>query len=65
VIDKELLEILVCPKCKKALVQRDAQTGENAQGWLVCGVCRVQYPVREGIPIMLLEEAVPSNPREV
>lgn len=50
-IDKELMEILVCPKTKARLVQEgdwlystDAQT-------------RLRYPVRDGIPIMLLEEA--------
>lgn len=62
-IDKELLSILVCPKCKKPLTQREAKAGEAAQGWLACGACQVEYPIREGIPIMLLEEAVPSNSR--
>lgn len=57
-IDKELLGILVCPKCKKTLRAEDAKTGENADGWLACDGCRLRYPVREGIPIMLIDEAV-------
>lgn len=50
-VSKELLEILVCPVCKKPLVQKD-----NGQS-LKCGVCRRVYPVRDDIPIMLVDEA--------
>ena len=48
-IDKELLEILACPACK-AEVRQD---GER----LVCVACGRRYPVRDGIPVMLIEEA--------
>ena len=48
-LDKELLEILACPVCKKGVVQE----GEE----LICGNCQKAYPVRDGIPIMLIEEA--------
>jgi uncharacterized protein YbaR (Trm112 family) len=50
-VDKELLEILVCPVCKKALVLKD--NGNS----LKCGECRRVYPIRDGIPIMLVDEA--------
>jgi len=50
-VSKELLEILVCPVCKKPLVQKD-----NGQS-LKCDVCRRIYPVRDDIPIMLVDEA--------
>lgn len=56
-IDKELLEILVCPSCKKKVEPKDPQPGDNAQGWLVCTGCGLRYPIRENIPIMLIEEA--------
>jgi uncharacterized protein YbaR (Trm112 family) len=51
-IPQELLDILVCPVCKKALVQKE--TGES----LKCGECHRVYPVRDGIPILLVDEAV-------
>jgi uncharacterized protein len=47
----ELLAILVCPKCKGDLEYRP----EDAV--LDCRVCRLRYPVRDGIPIMLIDEA--------
>ncbi|MFQ5911995.1 MAG: Trm112 family protein [Nitrospinota bacterium] len=52
-ISKELLEILACPKCKGALRPDE---GEN---WLICDACRLKYPVRDDIPIMLIDEASP------
>ena len=48
-----LLEILVCPRCKGALTAQDASAG------LVCPACALRYPVRDGIPIMLIDEAEP------
>ena len=48
-----LLEILVCPKCRGDLEYREH---ENE---LVCHACRLRYVVREGIPIMLIDEAKP------
>lgn len=49
-IDPRLLEILACPACKSEVVLK----GEK----LVCVECRRAYPIRDGIPIMLIEEAV-------
>jgi hypothetical protein len=51
-IRKELLEILACPKCKGDLKQTEKEDG------LVCEGCKLLYPVRESIPIMLIEEAI-------
>lgn len=49
----ELLDILVCPKCKGELEHRlDPEA-------LVCHACRLRYPVEDGIPIMLIDEATP------
>ncbi len=50
----ELLEILVCPKCKGDLEHR---TGEVES--LVCHACALVYPVEDGIPVMLVDEAKP------
>ena len=47
----ELLEILVCPRCKGELEYRSDPES------LVCHACRLVYAVEDGIPIMLVEEA--------
>jgi len=52
-LSTKLLEILVCPKCKGALEFRDSEQA------LVCHTCHLRYPVRDDIPIMLLDEATP------
>ena len=50
-MDKKLLDILVCPLCKGKLVY-DKQAQE-----LICKADRLAYAVRDGIPVMLEEEA--------
>ncbi len=50
-IDQKLLEILVCPQCKGGLSQVEGGSG------LVCGRCKLKYPVRDGIPSMISDEA--------
>ncbi len=50
-ISQDLLEILACPKCKGEIHLNEAQDG------LICDACRLRYPIREEIPIMLIEEA--------
>lgn len=50
-IDKELLEVLLCPKC-----QGDVLLTESGKG-LICNCCRLLYEIKEGIPIMLAEES--------
>lgn len=50
-MDMKLLDILACPLCKGALVhRREAQE-------LVCRVDRLAWPIREGVPVMLVGEA--------
>ena len=50
-MDKKLLDILACPVCKSPVEYRkDRQE-------LVCRACRLAYPVRDDIPVMLEEEA--------
>ena len=50
-VDKDLLEILVCPACKQPLEYR--QNPET----LKCQLCHRVYAVRDNIPIMLVDEA--------
>lgn len=52
-MDAKTLEILVCPACKGPLAQRPGHDE------LVCRPCRLAYPVRDGVPVMLVDEAVP------
>lgn len=52
-VSPQLLAILVCPKCKGELEYREAESV------LVCHHCNLKYPVRDGIPIMLIDEATP------
>lgn len=57
-MDARLLEILVCPVCKGPLDYRKTQQE------LVCKPCRLAYPVRDDIPVMLEEEARQLAPEE-
>jgi uncharacterized protein len=50
-VAKELLEILVCPFCKTPVKPTADQQG------LKCSTCRRVYPVRDDIPVMLVDEA--------
>ena len=50
-LDPALLEIIVCPNCRSALAVDDAASE------LVCTSCRYAYPVRDDIPVLLVDEA--------
>jgi hypothetical protein len=50
-ISRELLDILACPKCKG-----DIHLNETKDG-LICDACRLLYEIREGVPVMLIDEA--------
>jgi hypothetical protein len=52
-VDKELLEILACPKCKS-----EVRLDESVQR-IICTspMCALRYPIRDGIPVMLIDEA--------
>jgi len=52
-MDAKLLEILACPLCKGPLTYR--KTSQE----LVCKPCRLAYPIRDDIPVMLEEDARP------
>jgi len=57
-VDAKLLDILVCPVCKSGLNYRKADRE------LVCRACRLAYPIRDDIPVMLEEEARKLGPEE-
>lgn len=54
-LNKELLGLLACPKCKGELTLTDRDKG------LACPACRLVFPIRDEIPIMLVEEAVDQD----
>jgi uncharacterized protein YbaR (Trm112 family) len=56
-MDKRLLELLVCPVCKGPL----HSAGSGGALELICRPDRLAYPVRDGIPVMLPEEARTLN----
>ena len=52
-VSKDLLEILVCPKCKSSLELTPKEDG------LICRKCELVYEIKDDIPIMIIEEAKP------
>ncbi|MDR3056243.1 MAG: Trm112 family protein [Zoogloeaceae bacterium] len=57
-MDAKLLDILVCPLCKSELLYKKTEQE------LVCKPCKLAFPVKDGIPVMLEEEARPLTPEE-
>jgi uncharacterized protein len=52
-VSEQLLQILACPKCKGELEYREQEQS------LICHACGLRYPVRDDIPILLVDEATP------
>ena len=57
-VDNKLLDILVCPLCKGPLLYK------KPQAELICKPCRLAYPIKDDIPVMLEEEARKLPPEE-
>ena len=57
-INKELLDILACPKCKGDIVLTKKKDG------LICKSCKLVYPIKDDIPVMLIDEALPYKGNE-
>ena len=55
-IRQEILDILACPKCKGPVRLNADQDG------IICETCKLIYPIRDDIPIMLVDEARPIEP---
>jgi len=60
---REVLEILACPKCKESLrtAERSANSANNEEDGLMCEKCKLLFPIRDGIPVMLIDEAIESG----
>jgi len=56
-IAPDFLAVLACPACRGALVQRD-------EDFLDCPACGRRYPVRDNIPVLLVEEALTPSPAD-
>jgi uncharacterized protein YbaR (Trm112 family) len=54
-LSKELLDLVRCPKCRGALTLRDDESG------FVCAPCKVLYPIEDGLPNFLIDEARPVD----
>lgn len=50
-VDRKLIDLLVCPACRGSIEYKDRRN------LIICMSCGLQYPVRDGIPVMLVEEA--------
>ena len=48
-VDKQLLDILACPACRGDV--------EEKEGRIVCVKCKRRYPIKDGVPIMLVDDA--------
>jgi uncharacterized protein YbaR (Trm112 family) len=58
-INQELLDLLVCPVCKTPVkLTFDDHGAENG---LRCPTCKLVYPIRDGFPVMIKEEASPEK----
>ena len=60
-LSEDLLAILACPACAERPPVRLNEAGTE----LVCESCGRRYPVRDGIPVMLVDEALPPVGEEV
>lgn len=54
-IDNKLIEILACPKCKNSV-----RLAEDKK-YIICETCRLAYPIKQDIPVMLIDSAIPHN----
>jgi uncharacterized protein YbaR (Trm112 family) len=60
VLPDALLEVLVCPKSKQPLIYfpRGEADRDEAEAFLLCPASRLRYPIHDGVPVMLVDEAV-------
>lgn len=54
-VDRTLLEILICPECRGEVSYREDED------LIVCTGCGLRYPVRDDIPVMLVDQATRSD----
>lgn len=54
-VDQSLIELLICPSCHGEIVYKDRRK------LIICTECGLQYPVRDNVPVMLVDEATPPK----
>jgi uncharacterized protein YbaR (Trm112 family) len=67
VLADPLLDVLVCPQSKQPLIYfpRGADDRDEAEAFLLCPASRLRYPIRDGVPVMLVDEATRVEAAEV
>ena len=67
VLPDALVEVLVCPKSKQPLIYfpRGEADRDEAEGFLLCPASRLRYPIHDGVPVMLVDEATALEPAAV
>lgn len=60
-MDRRILDILVCPICKGPLKTDNNPAQEGVQAELICTRDRLAFPIRDDIPVMLVESARPLD----
>ncbi|HEY0477881.1 MAG TPA: Trm112 family protein [Kofleriaceae bacterium] len=60
VLPDALLEVLVCPKSRQRLIYfpRGEADRHETEGFLLCPASRLRYPIHDGVPVMLVDEAI-------
>ena len=62
-LTEALLEVLVCPRSKQPLIYfpRGEADRDEADAFLLCPASRLRYPIKNGVPVMLVDEAAPVD----
>lgn len=61
-MDTALLAILACPKCREPLeLLTEKEANEEKDAGLACACCAAVYPIRDDIPVLLIDEALPRK----
>jgi uncharacterized protein YbaR (Trm112 family) len=60
VLPNDLVELLVCPRSKQPLIYfpRGEADRDEADAFLLCPTSRLRYPIQDGVPVMLVDEAI-------
>ena len=66
-LPSDLVRVLVCPKSKQPLIYfpRGETDRDEAEAFLLCPASGLRYPIRDGVPVLLVEEALPVAPPAV
>jgi uncharacterized protein YbaR (Trm112 family) len=64
VLPDDVVETMVCPRSRQPLIYfpRGEADRDEADGFLLCPASRLRYPVQDGVPVMLVDEALEVSP---